>query len=117
VGVRAAPPPGAGACPRGPRPRLTVVFATPSRRPVSASLTPCARHALACSHCAAVTFPGVPRRSCMASAADPSRRAALCSVATYASDKPSTAATARPRNPSCRSTASATFRITTSPAA
>ena len=78
---------------------------------------PGSRHALACSHCAAVTFPGVPRRSCMASAADPSRLAALCSVATYASDRPSAAATARPRNPSCRSTASAMFRITTSPAA
>ena len=94
-----------------------MVFATPSRRPISASLAPWSRHALACSHCAAVTFPGAPRRSCMASAADPSRFAALCSVATYASDKPSTAATARPRNPSCRSTASAMFRITTSPAA
>ena len=94
-----------------------MVFATPSRRPISASLAPWSRHALACSHCAAVTFPGVPRRSCMASAADPSRLAALCSVATYASDRPSTAATARPGNPSCRSTASATFRITTSPAA
>ena len=53
----------------------------------------------------------------MASAADPSRLAALCSVATYASDRPSTAATARPPNPSCRSAASAMFRITTSPAA
>ena len=107
----------AGACPRGPRPRLTVVCATPSRRPISASLAPWSRHALACSHCAAVTFPGVPRRSCMASAADPPRLAALCSVATYASDKPSAVATARPRNPSCRSVASAMFRITTSPAA
>ena len=117
AGGRPAPPPGAGACPRGPRPRPTVVFATPSRLPISASLAPCSRHALACSHCAAVTFPGVPRRSCMARAADPSRFAALCSVATYASDRPSAAATARPRNPSCRSTASAMFRITTSPAA
>ena len=115
--ARTAGPFPAGACPRGPRPRPTVVFATPSRRPISASLAPWSRHALACSHCAAVTFPGVPRRSCMASAADPSRLAALCSVATYASDRPSTAATARPENPSCRSTASATFRITTSPAA
>src|SRR5271166_1739077 len=53
----------------------------------------------------------------MISAAGPSRFAALCSVATYASDKPSTAATTRPRNPSCRSAASAMFRITTSPAA
>ena len=117
AGGRPASPPGAGACPRGPRPRPTVVFATPSRRPISASLAPCSRHALARSHCAAVTFPGVPRRSCMARAADPSRFAALCSVATYASDRPSAAATARPRNPSCRSTASAMFRITTSPAA
>jgi len=47
AGGRPASPPGAGACPRGPRPRPTVVFATPSRRPISASLAPCSRHALA----------------------------------------------------------------------
>ena len=75
-------PPEAGACPRGPSPRLIVVCATSSRRPISASDTPCSRHALACSHCAAVTFPGPPRRACPISAADPSRIAALCSVAT-----------------------------------
>ena len=34
---------------RGPRRRITVVFATPSRRPISASDTPCPRQAAACS--------------------------------------------------------------------
>ena len=93
-----------------------MVCATPSRRPVSASLTPCSRHCLASCHCAAVTVPGRPGRGCPISAADPSRPAALCSVATYASDKPSTAATTRPGNFSCRSAASAMFRIAVSPA-
>ena len=73
---------GAGPAPRGPRPRLIVVCAKPSRRPISASLTPWSRHALACSHCAAVTFPGAAGRSCLIGAADPSRFAAFHSVAT-----------------------------------
>jgi hypothetical protein len=117
AGSRPGSPPGAGAGSRSPRPRLTVVCAIPGRRPISASRTPSARHCRACSHCSAVTFPGVPRRSCMTSAAGPSRFAALCSVATQASLSPSTAATARPLNPSCRSPHSAMFRVTTSPAA
>jgi hypothetical protein len=57
-----------------------VVCATFSRRPVSASDTPSSRHALACAHCAAVTFPGPPRRSCLISAADPSRIAELAAA-------------------------------------
>ena len=59
-----------------------MVCATPSRRPISASLAPCARSSLACAHCAAVTVPGLPGRGCPISAADPSRIAALCSVDT-----------------------------------
>ena len=59
-----------------------MVCATPSCRPISASLAPRARSSLACSHCAAVTVPGRPGRGCPISAADPSRIAALCSVET-----------------------------------
>src|SRR5208282_6416447 len=38
-GAQPGSPSPAGTCPRGPRPRLIVVCATPSRRPISASLT------------------------------------------------------------------------------
>ena len=48
------------------------------------------------------------------SAADPSRCAAACSVATYAADSPNTSATRLPPNPDRRATVIAKFRSTTS---
>ena len=94
-----------------------VVCAMPSRRPISASLRPCSRHARACSHCPAVTDGGRPGPGRPASsAADPSCLALFYSVDTYASVSPSSRATARPGKPICRSAASATFRIPVSEA-
>ncbi len=104
-GLRAAPccprlTPEAGASPRGPSPRLIVVCATFSRRPISASDTPWSRHPLACSHCAAVTFPG-PAPACLPDQRRrpvPLRRVAR-RRATWLPVSPSTAATTGPGTP------------------
>ena len=118
-GATASRCPGSGACgspawSRGPSCRLTVVPATPSRRPISRSLTPAARHALARSRSSAPTSGGRPGPACFTSAAGPSRAAAACSVDTYAADSPNTSATRFPENPARRTTVTAKFRITVS---
>ena len=98
-----------------PSRRSTVDWFTPSRRAISASRTPAARHSRARSHAASPVPRGRPAGR--TSAAVPSRSARWCSVATYAALSPSTAATSLPGNFSCRSTAAATCRIAVSSAA
>ena len=91
-----------------------MVPATPSRRPISLSLTSCARHALARSRSGPASLGGRPGPSCLISAAEPSRSAAACSVDTYDGVSPNTSATRPPLNPACRSIVIAKFRITVS---
>ena len=98
-----------------PSRRSTVDWFTPSRRAISASRTPAARHSRARSHAASPVSRGRPAGR--TSAAVPSRSARWCSVATYAALSPSTAATSLPGNFSCRSTAAATCRIAASDSA
>src|SRR5487761_1395393 len=105
-------PAGSGTC--GPRRRPAVVPATPSRRPISRSLTPDARNCRAFSSTSPSSVRGRPGPARFTSAADPSRCAAACSVATYAADSPNTSATRLPPNPDRRATVIAKFRSTTS---
>jgi len=74
--------PAAGCAGRGPRRRPTVVSATPSRRPISVSDSPCPRQAAALAQSGSPSLEGRPGRARRISAADPSRSAARCKVAT-----------------------------------
>ena len=78
----AACAPATGSARRGPRRRPTVVCAMPSRRPISVSDSPCPRQAVALAQSGSPSLEGRPGRAWRISAADPSRSAALCKVAT-----------------------------------
>ena len=91
-----------------------MVPAISSRRPISRSLTPAARHCRARSSASPSSSAGRPGPGCLTSAREPSRSAAACSVDTYGADRPNTSATRFPLNPASRIVVTAKFRITTS---
>ena len=88
-----------------------MVPATPSRRPISTSDSPCSRHCRARSCLSSPSARGRPGPSCPASAAAPPRAAADFSRATYVGVSPNTSATRPPGNPTRRSVTIAMFRI------
>ncbi|HTP15472.1 MAG TPA: hypothetical protein VMK13_06505, partial [Streptosporangiaceae bacterium] len=91
--------------------------AMPSRRPISRSLTPAARHCRARSSASPSSSGGRPGPGCVTSAGEPSRSAAACKVDTQDSDRPNTSATCFPPNSARRTAVIAKFRITTSDSA
>jgi len=98
----------------GPSRRPIVVPTTPRRAPICTSVHPCARHAAACSSCAAVSLRGRPRSRTRP--ADPSSRARPRNSETYVAVKPNSAATSRPGNRISVKATTATLRIPRSPA-